>query len=174
MLRRRTAAVLAAALAAPLALPAAASAQVVDTLVGTTTGGLLTMTGVGVNVALSTSPGAWSNSVGATALTVSDLTASDNGWRVTATYSDPATGTGFGGANVRVSSAYDSGPITGSSLNLVTNAPLDTPVVVAKPTTGGGGVTVLTTSYQVRVPETAVLADTFGGTVTYTVQAGRG
>jgi hypothetical protein len=175
MLCSRRTAVVAAAVASTLAVPALAHAQVVDSLVATTVPGLLTMAGVGANVALSPTPGTWTSSVGATAITVSDLTASDNGWRVTATYSDPVAGSALGAANVRVSSAYTSGPITGGSLNLVTDETLESPVVVAKPDAGSGsGVTVLTTSYEVRVPETAQAGDVYGGTVTYTLTAGRG
>lgn len=173
-MRRRTT-VLALVAALPLGVPAVASAQVVDNLVATTAPGLLTMAGVGASVALSPTPGQWTPSTGATAVTVSDLTGSDTGWRLTASYTAPAAGNALGGSNVQVSSAYTSGPITGGSLNLVADAPLSTPVVVAKPASGSGsGVTALTTSYKVRVPETAQVGEVYGGTVTYTIQSGRG
>jgi hypothetical protein len=172
-MRRRTAAVALLAVT-PLALPAVASAQVVDSLVATTVPGLLTMAGVGANVALAPKPGEWTASTGATAITVSDLTGGDTGWRVTATYTDPVAGNPLGAANVQVSSAHTSGPIAGNKLNLVTDAPLTTPVVVARPQVGSGpGVTVLTSSYKVKVPETAQAGAVYGGTVTYTLQSGR-
>src|SRR5581483_7144782 len=81
------------------------SGNVTTTVTATATSGALTVAGTGVAVAVSTAPGSFSNSIGATVLSVSDLTGTTNGWAVTATYSDPPVGTGLGAANVKVSTA---------------------------------------------------------------------
>lgn len=171
---RRTpvvAATLALSLSGVLATTAA-HADVTDVVAGTVVGGLLTMTGVGANVAVSGQPGELTDTVGAAALTVSDLRLTTAGWAVTATYSDPPAGAAkpFGAANVLVSATSVTGDILGSALTLATDQPLTSPVTVASTGTGtGAGVTVVTSGYKVRIPADATLADTYAATVTYTV-----
>jgi hypothetical protein len=149
--------------------------SVADTLVATVIGGPLTIAGVGANVALAPTPGAWTASTGATVLTVSDLTGTSNGWAVTATYSDPAAGvTPLGAANVKVTAGSVTGAILGSNLSLAADAPLTSPVTIANTGSAAGtGVTAMTASYKVMVPATAAVGDVFGGTVTYTVASMR-
>jgi hypothetical protein len=147
---------------------------VADTLVATVVGGPLTIAGVGANVALAPTPGTWTTSAGATVLTVSDLTGTTNGWAVTATYSDPATGTPLGASNVKVTANNVTGAILGSALSLASDAPLTSPVTVASTGLAAGtGVTAMTASYKVFVPVTAAVGDVYGGTVTYTVASMR-
>lgn len=149
--------------------------SVSDTLVATVVGGPLTIAGVGANVALAPTPGAWTNSVGATVLTVTDLTGSTNGWAVTATYADPAAGvTPLGASNVKVTANNVTGAIAGTALSLAADAPLTTPVTIASTGSAGGiGVTAMTASYKVMVPATATAGTVYGGTVTYTVASVR-
>lgn len=174
---RRTA-VLAAALALTLAGAGAASAAegtgtVTDTLVATTATGLLTIAGTGVQVNASPTPGKLSSAVGATAITVSDLTGGTAGWSVTATYADPADTTvtkPLGGANVFVSASNVTGDLTGLNLSPASDKPLSAPVTVASTGAAAGtGITAFTASYKVMVPATARTGDVYGGTVTYTV-----
>jgi hypothetical protein len=175
----RRSALVATTLAVVLSGAGAASASsgtgtVADNLVATVVPGVLTLAGVGASVALAPTPGVWSASTGATVLTVSDTTGTTNGWAVTATYSDPLTGTALGAANVAVSAAGVTGTVPGSALSLATDQPLTSPVTVAS--TGaatGAGVTAMTASYKVKVPATAVVGNVFGGTVTYTVASVR-
>jgi hypothetical protein len=173
---RRTS-VLATALTLSLAGATAASAasgtgEVTDSLVGTVAPGLLTISGSGVNVAASSTPGSFGNSVGTTLVTVNDLTGGAGGWSVTANYvppTDPAT-KDIGGANVLVSATGLSTDLTGIDLKPASNQPLSTPVTVA--TTGesaGGGVTAFVAQYKVRLPATAKVGESYGGSVTYTV-----
>lgn len=195
MLLRRTAfAALATAATAGaafgLAAPANAastpgSGSVVATLAATALPGALTIAGAGVSVTPSQTPGLFSTAgLGATAMTVSDLTGTANGWAVTATYTDPAAavlaaGTkALGGANVKVSAANvvpDAlGGVLSSNVATVTDQPLWTPVTVASTTTNSGsGVTAMTGSYKIRIPQTAVTSEVYGGTVTYTVASVR-
>ena len=146
-----------------------------DTLVATVVAGPLTLAGVGANVALAPTPGAWTNSVGATVLTVSDLTGSTNGWAVTATYAAPAAGvTPLGAGNVKVTASNVTGAIAGSALSLASDAALTSPVTIASTGSAGGiGVTALTSSYKVMVPASAAVGDVYGATVTYTVASVR-
>jgi hypothetical protein len=151
---------------------------VTTTVAATATSGALTVAGAGAAVAVSQAPGTFGTTLGATVLTVSDLTGTTNGWEVTATYSDPVTGTGLGGANVEVTSSNvvpDAlGGVLANKVTLVTDQPLTTPVTVL--TTGlnsGAGVTAATTALKVRVPQTAQTGQVFGGTVTYTVASVR-
>ena len=172
---RRTS-VVAAALALSLTGASAASAadgigSVTDTVVGTVVPGLLTIAGTGANVALSGKPGTWTDAVGATVVTVSDLTGGDAGWAVTATYAAPATGNSIGGDNVKVSATGVTSDLTGVDLSPAVDAVLTSPVVVAKTpgTTAGTGVTAFTAKYKVKLPATAAIGDVYSGTVTYTV-----
>jgi len=160
---------------AGVASAAAGTGTVVDTLAATVVGGPLTLAGVGANVALAPTPGNWTAATGATALTVSDLTLTTNGWAVTATYSDPAVGvTPLGAANVKVSAGTVTGDLLGSALTLASDVPLTSAVTVATTGTGtGAGVTAFKTSYSVKVPTTATLGAVYGGTVTYTVASVR-
>jgi len=160
---------------AGVASAAAGTGTVIDTLAATVVAGPLTLAGVGANVALAPTPGNWTVATGATALTVSDLTGTTNGWAVTATYSDPAVGiTALGAANVKVSAGSVTGDILGSALTLASDAALSSPVTVATTGTGTGtGVTLFTTSYSVKVPANATLGAVYGGTVTYTVASVR-
>ncbi|MCU1673153.1 MAG: hypothetical protein JWN77_1266 [Frankiales bacterium] len=171
---------LATTVALVLASAGAASAAggtgtVTDTLLATVAAGPLTLAGVGASVALSPTPGAWTASTGATALTVSDLTGTTNGWAVTATYTAPAAGiTALGADNVKVSVTDVTGALTGAAVSPVTDAPLTTPVTVASTGLAAGtGVTVLTSAYKVRVPASATVGQVYGGTVTYTVASVR-
>lgn len=175
-MRRTT--VVAATLALTLSGASAASAvdgtgSVTDTIVGTVAPGLLTIAGVGVNVAASSTPGEFGAAVGATVLTVSDLTGGNAGWAVTATYAAPAGTTTvkpLGGENIKVSATDVTGALTGSALTPAADQPLSAPVTVA--TTGdaaGTGVTAFTAQYKVKLPATAKLTEVYGGTVTYTV-----
>lgn len=111
-------------------------------------------------------------------------TGTANGRAVTATYTDPAAavlaaGTkALGGANVEVSAANvvpDAlGGVLSSNVATVTDQPLTTPVTVASTTTNSGsGVTAMTGSYKIRIPQTAVTSAVYGGTVTYTVASVR-
>jgi hypothetical protein len=151
----------------------------VTTVVSATTiPGALTIAGAGVNVGVSQAPGTWGSATGLNTLTVADTTGTTNGWAVTATYSDPAVGTGLGGNNVEVSSANvlpsALGGVASANVSTVTDVPLSTPVTVL--TTGlnsGAGVTAADTSLKVRVPQTAQVGDVFGGVVTYTVASVR-
>lgn len=174
----RRAALLTAALALIPAGASAASAAdgtgaVTDTLVATTAEGLLTIAGTGVQVNASPTPGRLSSSVGATAITVSDLTGGTAGWSVTATYSDPADTTAtrpLGGANVFVSATSVTGDLAGVNLSPANDKPLSSPVTVASTgAAAGAGVTAFTASYKVMVPPTAKSGEVYGGTVTYTV-----
>lgn len=174
--------VVAASLALVVAGAGAASAgtsgtgTVSDVLVATVVGGPLTLAGVGANVALAPSPGVWTNSVGATVLTVTDLTGTSNGWAVTATYADPVVqGTkALGAANVKVSAGSVTGAVLGNALSLATDADLTAPVTIASTGSAAGtGVTAMTASYKVKVPATAAVGDVYGGTVTYTVASVR-
>jgi len=150
--------------------------SVTTVVAATTLPGALTLTGVGANVAPSQTPGAFGSSIGATALTVADLTGTNNGWAVTATYSDTSLPVGqlpLGAGNVQVSSTGVSGDAA-AVVQTVTDAPLTTPVTVLTTATSGGlGVTVGTASLKVRVPTTAKVGDVYGGTVTYTVASVR-
>ena len=177
-MRRST--LVASTLALVLAGAGAASASsgtgtVVDTLVATVAAGPLTLAGVGANVALAPTPGVWSTTAGATVLTVTDATGTDNGWAVTATYSDPAAGVApLGASNVKVTANNVSGAVTGASLNLATDSDLTSPVTIASTGTDDGlGVTLMTASYKVKVPVTASVGSVYGGTVTYTVASVR-
>ena len=152
--------------------------NVTTTVTATATSGALTIAGTGVAVSVSTAPGTWSSSIGATALTMSDLTGTTNGWAVTATYSDPAVGTGLGPDNVEVSTSNvvpnGLGGVLASNVTTVTDQPLSTPVTVL--TTGansGAGVTAATASVKVRVPQTAQTGSVYGGVVTYTIASVR-
>lgn len=151
---------------------------VTTTVTATATTGALTIGGAGVAVSVSTAPGSFSNSIGATLLSVSDLTGTTNGWAVTATYSDPVAGTGLGAANVEVSTANvvpdTLGGVLASNVTTVTDQVLSTPVTVL--TTGsnsGAGVTAATATVKVRVPQTAQTGNVYGGVVTYTVASVR-
>lgn len=152
---------------------ASGTGSVTDTLVATTATGLLTIAGTGVQVAASPTPGTLSSAVGATVLTVSDLTGGTAGWAVTATYADPASTTvtkPLGGGNVYVSASSVTGDLSGLDLKPAADKPLSSPVTVATTGTAAGtGVTAFTASYKVMVPATAKTGDVYGGTVTYTV-----
>ena len=154
------------------------SGSVTTTVTATAATGALTIAGTGVSASVSTAPGTFSSSIGATALTMSDTTGTTNGWAVTATYSDPAVGTGLGAANVAVSTSNvvpDAlGGVLATNVTTVTDQVLTTPVTVL--TTGsnsGAGVTTATASVKVRVPQTAQLGATYGGVVTYTIASVR-
>ena len=152
----------------------AGSGSVTDTIVGTVVPGLLTIAGAGVQVNVNGTPGALTDTVGATVLTVSDLTGGDTGWAVTATYSDPVAGEAIGADNVLVSAADVSGAIVGSALSLASDAALTSPVTIASTGAAAGtGVTLMTASYKVRLPATAAVGDVFGARVTYTVASVR-
>jgi hypothetical protein len=151
---------------------------VTTTVTATATTGALTIGGAGVAVSVSTAPGTFSNSIGATVLSVSDLTGTTNGWAVTATYSDPAVGNGLGASNVEVSTANVVPDVLGgvlpANVTTVTDQALTTPVTVL--TTGansGSGVTAATATVKVRVPQTAQTGAVYGGVVTYTVASVR-
>jgi hypothetical protein len=152
---------------------AAADGSVTDTIVGTITPGLLTIAGTGVNVAASSKPGEFGSAVGATLLTVTDLTGGTAGWSVTAQYAAPADTTvvkDLGGANMLVSATGLTTDLTGLDLKAATDQPLSAPVTMA--TTGeaaGTGVTAFTAQYKVKLPATAKATETYGGSVTYTV-----
>ena len=152
---------------------------VTTVVAATTIPGALTLTGTGVSVTPSQAPGAFGSSIGATALTVTDLTGTTNGWAVTATYADPSAALQaagqkpLGAANVEVSSSGISGDAA-AAVQPVTDAPLSTPVtVLTTATSSGAGVTVGTTSLKVRIPTTAQVGEVYGGTVTYTVASVR-
>ncbi|HMC70868.1 MAG TPA: hypothetical protein VKJ07_17045 [Mycobacteriales bacterium] len=151
---------------------------VTTTVTATATSGALTIAGTGVAVSVSTAPGTFSSSIGATVLSVSDLTGTTNGWAVTATYSDPAVGAGLGADNVEVSTSNvvpnALGGVLASNVTTVTDQLLSTPVTVL--TTGsnsGAGVTAATAAVKVRVPQTAQTGSVYGGVVTYTVASVR-
>lgn len=151
---------------------------VTTTVTATATSGALTVAGTGVAVSVSTAPGSFSNSIGATVLSISDLTGTTNGWAVTATYSDPAVGTGLGASNVEVSTSNvvpdQLGGVLATNVTTVTDQLLSTPVTVL--TTGansGAGVTAATATVKVRVPQTAQTGSVYGGVVTYTVASVR-
>lgn len=170
---------LAAALTVGVAAAGAASAEVVTTVAGTTIGGgTLTIAGTGAAVALSGTPGSLTSTIGATALTVSDLRGSSDGWAVTATYSNPDAGLAIGGANVLVSAGNVTpnvlGGLSAGAVTTVTDQALGTPVTVATTGTGtGSGITAVTASLKVRIPVTAQVGQVFGGKVTYTVASVR-
>jgi hypothetical protein len=163
----------------PLAASASSgTGSVTTTVAATATAGALTLAGTGVAVGVSQAPGTFGTTLGATVLTVSDLTGTTNGWAVTATYSDPVAGSALGGANIQVTSSNvvpDAlGGVVANKVTLVTDQGLGSPVTVL--TTGlnsGAGVTAATTSLKVRVPQTAQTGEIFGGTVTYTVASVR-
>lgn len=158
---------------ASAASAAEGTGSVSDTLTGTVTAGLLTIAGTGVNVAATSKPGEFGSAVGATVVTVTDLTGGTAGWSVTATYAAPADTTvtkDLGGANVLVSATGVTSDLGGLDLKPAVDQPLSAPVTVA--TTGaaaGTGVTAFTAKYKVKLPATAKLTETYGGTVTYTV-----
>jgi hypothetical protein len=175
-MRRTT--VIAAALTLSLTGASAASAadgtgSVADSLVATTAEGLLTIAGTGVQVNASPTPGTLSSAVGATVVTVSDLTGGTAGWSVTATYADPADTTltkPLGGGNVYVSALNVTGDLADLDLKPAKDQPLSSPVKVASTGEAAGtGVTAFTASYRVMVPATAKTGEVYGGTVTYTV-----
>lgn len=177
-MRRTT--LVASTLALVMAGAGAASASsgtgtVVDTLVATVVSGPLTLAGVGANVAVQPTPGVWSSTAGATVLTVTDATGTNNGWAVTATYSAPAAGvTPLGAANVRVTASNPTGDVLASNLTLAVDSDLTNPVTIASTGANGGlGVTLMTASYKVKVPANAAVASVYGGTVTYTVASVR-
>jgi hypothetical protein len=152
--------------------------SVTTTVTATATTGALTIGGTGVAVSVSTAPGTFSGSIGATVLSVSDLTGTTNGWAVTATYSDPAVGNGLGASNVEVSTANvvpdQLGGVLPANVTTVADQALTTPVTVL--TTGsnsGAGVTAATATVKVRVPQTAQTGAVYGGVVTYTVASVR-
>lgn len=151
---------------------------VTTTVTATATSGALTIAGTGVAVSVSTAPGTFSNSIGATVLSMSDLTGTTNGWAVTATYSDPAVGTGLGADNVEVSTSNvvpdQLGGVLATNVTTVTDQALSTPVTVLSTTThSGAGVTAATATVKVRVPQTAQTGNVYGGVVTYTVASVR-
>src|SRR4051812_36734054 len=169
---------LAAAMAPMTAFAGPGTGSVTTVVTATTVPGALTITGAGVNVGVSQAPGTWGAATGLNALLVADTTGTTNGWAVTATYSDPAVGTGLGGGNVSVSSANvvpnALGGVLASNVSTVTDVPLTAPVTVL--TTGassGAGITGADTSLKVRVPQTAQVGNVFGGIVTYTVASVR-
>jgi|SRR5947209_17195751 len=167
--------------AAPIsAYAGAGTGSVTTTVSATVLAGGLTIAGAGVSDSVQSTPGAWSSTLGINALAVTDTTGTTNGWAVTATYSDPPAGplTPLGADNVEVSSSGVTpnalGGVASANVTTVTDIPLSTPVTVL--TTGsnsGAGITAATTSVKVRVPQTATLAQTFGGVVTYTVASVR-
>jgi len=151
---------------------------VTTTVTATATTGALTIGGTGVAVSVSTAPGTFSNSIGATVLSISDLTGTTNGWAVTATYSDPVTGTGLGAANVEVSTSNVVpdvlGGVLATNVTTVTDQVLSTPVtVLSTGSNSGAGVTAATATVKVRVPQTAQTGNVYGGVVTYTVASVR-
>lgn len=183
---RRPALVLTAAAVAAItvgASPALAgtdgTGSVVTTVVSTVTPGALVISGAGVSVpSFGQVPGEFGATFGATAMSVSDLTASGNGWSVVATYSDPLAGTALGGSNVKVSGGNvvpDAlGGVAASNVATQTDQPLSTPVTVATTgTNSGAGVTALQASLKVRIPATAAAATVYGARVTYTVSSVR-
>ena len=152
----------------------AGSGSVTDTIVGTVVPGLLTIAGAGVQVNVNGTPGALTNTVGATVLTVSDLTGGTTGWAVTATYDEPLAGNAIPAEDVLVSAANVTGAISGTALSLVTDQALTAPVTVASTGEAAGtGVTLMTASYKVRLPATATVGQVFGARVTYTVASVR-
>lgn len=177
-------AVVALALATTGLTAGAASADVVGTVTNTVVpGGALTVTGTAVSAGATGTPGAFGAAPTVSALSVSDLTGTSNGWRVVATYSAPATNAllggatvqDVGGANVEVSTSYVSGAVATGDITRVTDQPLTSPLTVASTNAGkaGSGVTALTAAYKVRLPETSKIGEVFGGTVTYTVLSAR-
>ncbi|MCU1693565.1 MAG: hypothetical protein JWM64_2656 [Frankiales bacterium] len=166
------------AVAAGPALAATGTGSAVTVVTGTTIAGTLSIAGVGAAASLSGAPGSFTSAAGVTALTVSDLTGSTNGWAVTATYSPVSGTTDVGGANVHVSTGgvvpNALGGVLASAVATVTDSALDTPVTVATTgTAGGSGITAMTASYKVRLPVTAQVGNVFGGQVTYTVASVR-
>ncbi len=140
--------------------------------------GVLSISGTGVDVAVSGAPGSLTSSVGGTTLVVTDTTGTTNGWAVTATWSGIAGTKDVGGANVLASVSAVvpdlAGGVLSSAVTRVTNAPLTSPVTVATTgTNGGSGITTMTASYKVRLPVTAQVGNVFGGRVTYTVASVR-
>lgn len=183
---------LAPALAAALVVAAAgtASAQtagtgsVTTTITGTVVSGPLSMSGTGLEVPLGAgaTPGALVTGVGAMALTVADLTGTDKGWQVTATYTAPASAavTSVGAANVFpvVSGVGAASGLLGVAADKVTTASgassLATPLTVASTTTNpGNGTTVMTARLNIQLPADATAGQAFGGQVTYTVASVR-
>lgn len=152
----------------------AGDGSVTDTIVGTVVPGLLTIAGTGVQVNVNGTPGALTSTVGATVLTVSDLTGGTAGWAVTATYGAPLAGEAIPAADVLVSASDVSGDLLGTELSLATDAALTSPVTIASTGLAAGtGVTLMTASYKVRLPVTAAVGDVFGARVTYTVASVR-
>ena len=142
-------------------------------------GGALTLGGVGAAVNLSQIPGSWSNSLGATTLTMTDTTGTANGWAVTATYSDPLSPTlPLTGRNVEVSTGSVTpdvlGGVSAASVTTVTDAGLSSPVtVLSTGSNSGSGVTTAVASLKVRIPQTAQLGQVYGCVVTYTIASVR-
>jgi hypothetical protein len=168
----------AAAMVPMTAFAGAGTGSVTTVVSATTAPGALTIAGAGVNVGVSQAPGTFGAATGLNTLAITDTTGTTNGWAVTATYSDPAAGTGLGGSNVEVTSGNvipnALGGVVATNVSTVTDVPLSTPVTVL--TTGlnsGAGLTAADTSLKVRVPQTAQVGDVFGGTVTYTVASVR-
>jgi len=185
--RSRTAATvtLAAVCAIGAAAPQSAHAvdgtgSVTDTLVATVLAGGLTIAGAGANLAFNAVPGTFTTATGATLLTMTDTTGSGNGWTVTATYANPASGNALGGANVKVTTSNpvpDTAltPLLGlGGLNPVTDQLLSSPVAVLTTAEATGlGISTATVGYKVRVPITATAGAVYGGTVTYTIASVR-
>ncbi len=189
-MNRRQAAATAASLAALAALAAtpqaafaaAGTGSVTDVLVASVLPGGLTIAGAGVNVALSSTPGAFSDAAGTTLLTMTDTTGTSNGWVVTAAYSVP-TAVGaidLGGENVKVTTssvipdALLVPQLSPSGLSPVTDAVLTSPVAVL--TTGtatGAGISTARVGYKVKVPSNAQIGEVYGGKVTYTIASVR-
>jgi hypothetical protein len=169
---------LAVACAPAAAFAGSGSGSVTTVVAATTVPGALTIAGAGATVSVNQTPGSYGTSLGATALTMSDLTGSTNGWNVTATYSDPATGLALGGSNVEVSTSNvvpDAlGGVLASNVTTVTDQALGTPVtVLSTGANSGSGVTAATASVKVRVPATAQVGSVYGGVVTYTIASVR-
>ena len=153
--------------------------SVTTVVAATTLPGALTLAGTGVSITPSQAPGAFGSSVGATVLTVTDLTGTSNGWAVTATYSDPSAALQsagqkpLGGANIEVSSTGVSGDAQ-AVVQTIGDTPLTTPVtVLTTATSSGTGVTAGTASLKVKIPSTAQVGEVYGGNVTYTVASVR-
>ncbi len=157
----------------------AGTGSVTTTVVGTTLGGgVLSLAGTGVALVPNGTPGQFVTGASVTALTVQDLTGTDNGWAITATYAAPDAGQGIGGQNIMVSAGdvvpNVLGGVLASQVSTVTDQLLDAPVKVAS--TGdnpGSGITALTSSLKVRLPVTAKVGNVFGGKVVYTVASVR-
>src|SRR3954469_3451947 len=137
--------------------------------------GALTLSGTGVSVSLNNQPGVWSQSIGATTLTMTDTTLTTNGWAVTATYADPVLPTRpLGGVNVRVSSGSVAGAVPAANVSTVNDASLATPVtVLSTGANSGAGVTTALATLKVRIPQTAQTGEVYGCVVTYTIASVR-